>query len=529
MALMDLLAQNHPTALGQTVPVYSHYFVNPSVNNPGEVGLATHGEVFLSHHRQWMGFEGAPVSATLNCVLPTNGKLAFGGLLSNDRRGLLTSNALSATAAYRLQLGSEQFLSAGLRIGAANTSLDLSRIDATQPSDPAFYSAGNHGLWLDVGAGFAYHNQGFRGGVALPALLGQKRMLASTAVERPIAPLRQVLVAVSYRFSGMNLDLEPGVIYYRSSDFADQIQLMTVAYWRESLWLGAAWRLNSAASAVAGWRFKQAFSLGYAYAFAAGKSSGPGNATHGLLVSLRMGKEKKRESHPPRHQKKPSWYHPAPLPKKKATVKPPQPADSQENSQEKKTAQQEAAQANQSMSDTTSHSPRYQAREKGRGKNKRTGRSLPSKKEKKPKRTHRPGWLAFNRNDTVPAATGSAPGNQEADTTRPGETDRIADQANFERSKHTIQATDSGSPLEINKGYYVVVGSFAIRENAVNYVKQLRENGFSSAEFKYSSATRFNYVFVLRSENEDQARAMWMQLRQTPGFEDTWINTLIVE
>ena len=81
------------SAFAQQLPLQSQFFLNPYAYNPAFVGSNGYTEVFLTHRRQWMGIDGAPVTSRISVHLPTKSKLVYGINLYSDKRGILSTTS----------------------------------------------------------------------------------------------------------------------------------------------------------------------------------------------------------------------------------------------------------------------------------------------------------------------------------------------------------------------------------------------------------------------------------------------------
>lgn len=106
--------------IAQDVPIYNQYFMNPYVYNPAFVGHNENPTLFLSHRRQWIGIEGAPVSSSISFHTELKKNAAFGAHLYTEKRGLLTSSTAELALGYKLKLGPKNFVQFGLAAGVAD-------------------------------------------------------------------------------------------------------------------------------------------------------------------------------------------------------------------------------------------------------------------------------------------------------------------------------------------------------------------------------------------------------------------------
>ncbi|MEJ2004924.1 MAG: PorP/SprF family type IX secretion system membrane protein, partial [Cyclobacteriaceae bacterium] len=106
------------SALSQQIPVYNHYFVNPYLYNPAEAGGEGYTTLHLNHRQQWRGLDGAPIVSTLTFELPFSSRSGNLGIyLRSYDRGLISTQDIMASFAYRIFLSKTTTLSFGLSAG----------------------------------------------------------------------------------------------------------------------------------------------------------------------------------------------------------------------------------------------------------------------------------------------------------------------------------------------------------------------------------------------------------------------------
>lgn len=85
--------------------------------------------------------------------------------------------------------------------------------------------------------------------------------------------------------------------------------------------------------------------------------------------------------------------------------------------------------------------------------------------------------------------------------------------------REEVKVTHGGAIKE----YCIIVGSFGDENNAVNFRKQLIENGFSEASIMQNQQG-MNRVCVSSFDNEKQAREELLRIRQSNDeLQDTWL------
>jgi outer membrane protein OmpA-like peptidoglycan-associated protein len=75
---------------------------------------------------------------------------------------------------------------------------------------------------------------------------------------------------------------------------------------------------------------------------------------------------------------------------------------------------------------------------------------------------------------------------------------------------------------EIDTGYYAIVGTFAVRQNAVKFTERLRKSGLD-AQCLHTEETNLYSVFTLFSKDKQTAVDHAVALRSKPEFQDAWV------
>ena len=73
-----------------------------------------------------------------------------------------------------------------------------------------------------------------------------------------------------------------------------------------------------------------------------------------------------------------------------------------------------------------------------------------------------------------------------------------------------------------SKGYYTIVGAFAIKENAVKYNASLQKSGIHSA-CGYLTSRNIYYVYTTKSDDAAVCLREMEELRKKPEFWDAWV------
>lgn len=161
---------------GQHEQQYSQFMYNKLIFNPGYAG-STGDLTFVGAYRnQWMGFEGAPTSMGISVDGSLReDKVGLGLNIFRHTIGIYDNWTMDGVYAYKLQVGPESVLSAGLqasmryyganfRDGRLRSSQDLS-LDPAIPEDHV------SDLTANFGFGLYFSTPNFYAGLSIPRML----------------------------------------------------------------------------------------------------------------------------------------------------------------------------------------------------------------------------------------------------------------------------------------------------------------------------------------------------------------------
>lgn len=90
-------------------------------------------------------------------------------------------------------------------------------------------------------------------------------------------------------------------------------------------------------------------------------------------------------------------------------------------------------------------------------------------------------------------------------------------------ASHTVIA--QSVITEIDSGYYAIVGTFAVQDNAIRYSRKLTARGME-AHYFYSPATSLYSVYTHYGKDRESIVAYTQQLRNDQAFADAWIKQI---
>lgn len=281
-------------AYAQEAPIHNQFFMNPFVYNPAYAGHDEHPVVYLSHRRQWMGIEGAPVSSNLSFHTELNESLAIGANIYTEKRGLLTTSSAELALGYKVNLGEAHYIQFGLAFGAGSNSIDLSEVSNVSaiPIEPS-----DNSMYLDGRFGIKYKIKRFNLGLALPSLFDRDYISDKGFGEMTISPMERYSIMASYEiiFSPDNFSFEPHVLYSTLGNDFNHIEGVGIFHIKNIVWLGASYRMDYGITGLGGVKIKDFLTLGYAYELSSDQVAGYTNGTHEIQLSIKLGEKKEKE------------------------------------------------------------------------------------------------------------------------------------------------------------------------------------------------------------------------------------------
>jgi len=286
------------TVFSQQRPHYTQYIQNPYIINPALTGIENYTDIKLSVRNQWVGFPGAPrtVYATMHTPLgkkdfkttPTSFSVpgenprgrsywesytasaphhGIGAGIVNYQTGYINRISAFASYAYHLGLSPTMNLSAGFSAGINTFTIDGSKIELANPSDPAIGIVAteltrvkpelNAGLWL--------YSDRFFTGLSAQQIIPQKLSLSDDRLNSS-SLVPHLFLTAGYRFllnDDVNL-MPSGMIRYISG-LPVFIDCNIKALYRDRFWVGANYRLREGLALMTGVNISNTFNLSYAY------------------------------------------------------------------------------------------------------------------------------------------------------------------------------------------------------------------------------------------------------------------------
>tara|TARA_B100000214_G_scaffold184881_1_gene133334 strand:+ start:606 stop:1520 length:915 start_codon:yes stop_codon:yes gene_type:complete len=150
----------------------SQYHFSDMQINPAISGSKLYNPLILQTRKQWLGFEGAPVTSNISYHGALNNRSAMGGYLTVSNAYPVIQSSLSLNYAYHIPLDYNQVnLSFGLGSKISYYNIDFNQEDLPLENDPAFSSNSEDVIRYDGLCGFYLYGPNFSAGFSIDNLI----------------------------------------------------------------------------------------------------------------------------------------------------------------------------------------------------------------------------------------------------------------------------------------------------------------------------------------------------------------------
>ena len=240
----------------QQDPQYTMHMYNTQVINPAYIGSIEAVNFGFLTRTQWVDFEGSPQtgSFTISSPVGRRNKTALGLSIVSDVIGPTTEQSLTADYGYTFFNNYGSKITLGLKAGVSNLQVDYSLLNLANTSDDQF-SENTSLLSPQIGAGIYYSNDRFYAGFSIPNFLKTKHYEVNGSVFASAEAKERMhyFLIAGYVFDVSDaIKLKPAGMIKIVRGSPIQMDLSANIYFNEKITFGAAYRLDAAISAIAG-------------------------------------------------------------------------------------------------------------------------------------------------------------------------------------------------------------------------------------------------------------------------------------
>lgn len=468
----------------QQIPLYSQYFYNQFLYNPAQTGLSGSPQLFFNYRKQWVGFEGSPETRALSYDMSiANNKAGVGVYLFSDVTNIFKKNGGYFSYAYHINFNEHHRLSLGVSGGIQENSIDFNKVVVRNPGDALITNNNQRAVTADAAAGINYFIKGFNLGISAPQLVSGRLRYINDDQKMGYRLARHYLATMSYniKLAQGKFSIQPLALFRTTEAFAFQFDAGANFNYKDLIWLGAMYRYDAGLTAAAGFKVHKMVSVGYSYDFPMNNIADYTSGSHEVMLGFTFGKRGKKD--------------------KEASAIDSLIAD--------KLVQQD------SMLNALAAKTDSLQTEVDSLKNMAAEGKL--------------GGMNQQQMDSLLNVINNAQ-QQMADSLKQYEQKILQLRNNESSSERTkiIPREDieyvAGDPIG---DYYMVVGSFKIKDNSFKLKKQLEQSGYNTG-IVYNKKRNWYYVYIAQSGNEQKGLEELYNLREQKKeeFSDAWIYIL---
>jgi type IX secretion system PorP/SprF family membrane protein len=281
-------------SFGQQDPQFTHYMFNTMYYNPGYAGVEGITKLTAIHRSQWLGYEptygggGAPTTQIVSISSPINKiKSGFGAYIVNDRLGPQNNLQAQVSYAYHLALKDTK-LSFGINTGLYSQTINFDQYRPIDPNDPLLKSSGKESqVRPDFGAGVFMQREKYYAGVSFSHLINST---FDFGLSQRNALETHMYITGGYYYQ-LNFDLRFQFSTLIKSDFTKTtVDLGGLAYYKDTMWGGLAFRQSEAAILMLGYSLlkDKSLKLGYGLDYVIKDQDAKQPTSHEFLLTYEL-------------------------------------------------------------------------------------------------------------------------------------------------------------------------------------------------------------------------------------------------
>src|SRR5690606_21697648 len=276
-------------SFAQQDPQFTQYMYNMSVINPAyataDQGILNLGGLYRT---QWIGFEGAPKTATFFAHTPVNDKIELGISFTNDNIGdIVNENNIYADFAYVLPVGLESKLSLGLKAGFTifDTNFDGFNLQSGGPNTDIAFNENISRTFPNLGIGAFFFTDKYYLGLSAPNMLSTKHLETENGIKATGVQSVHYFLTGGYVFDiNQDLKLKPAFMVKGVGGAPIALDITANVLIKERLEAGLGYRLGDAVSALVNFKVTPELRIGYAYDYTTSNLSNYNSGSHEIFI-----------------------------------------------------------------------------------------------------------------------------------------------------------------------------------------------------------------------------------------------------
>ena len=239
----------HTGLFAQQQAQYTQFMFNKLWMNPGYAGTGTLPCLNIITRNQWLGFDGAPVSQSLNFHSPLKKqRVGLGVSLNHDKIGPTNSWTLTANYAYRIPTKIGR-LSVGIQGSLTDYGVNFSELQGLQSGDGYAADDERHKTLTNFGAGVYFTTKKYFAGISLPFMIRNDISFTddvSSSVNRGYGQqeIHWYLMAGAVIRVSNTIRFKPAFLYKYANNAPSDLDINGSFIFLDRLWAGLSYRLG---------------------------------------------------------------------------------------------------------------------------------------------------------------------------------------------------------------------------------------------------------------------------------------------
>lgn len=285
--------------MAQQLPLSSLYTVNKFQINSAYAGFNSCTEGFLSHRRQWIGINGAPVTNYLSLHSGVGKNIGIGANIVLDKTDIISKFNGTFSFAYRVRLGDDHNIRFGLSAGVFQLSASTSSAIVDDPSDEIIQSGNQSSMAFSNEFSVFYNYKKLQIGVSIPQVVETYANFDVNDSPGGFQLTRHIVGFAEYDISlGEKLSFQPSVLFKTAAGKQNQLDLNGQISYKQLFYVGAGYRSSAGLLARIGLNIKDVFTVAYAYEFASNNVNSYSSGSHEIMLGIKLCKKKKSTPEP---------------------------------------------------------------------------------------------------------------------------------------------------------------------------------------------------------------------------------------
>jgi len=289
VSLMLLIgAQLH----SQQIPVYSAYFFNKYLINPGFTGIDNEYRAFGFYRTQWLNMPGHPNTggATAEASFWKD-QIGVAGYIVNDKIGVFNTVNAALSYAQKVRVAKDHQISLGVQGGVFTNRIDFSSITTADLNDPGLLEQKPLKAVFDMSVGIGYKWKDLLVGFSVPNLLQPLAKYATPGLATNYEYVRHYTGFAQYKFRLLDgkFNITPQLFMRKGPATGFQFDATAMLDYKDIVFIGGGYRNSFGVIGMCGVNVFNMFTIAYAYDYTTQPAiTGQVGSTHEIIAGFHL-------------------------------------------------------------------------------------------------------------------------------------------------------------------------------------------------------------------------------------------------